>query len=127
MLMKNDSIATKILKILLAVLVTVLAVSALVAVAALFFYGIVLAAVALALILVISPEDLKAFLKALAGRIEGWLARLEGLWASVKEGLDAWGAREMAKQNASQAQAAAEAPAESSRELSADENPAGKA
>lgn len=127
MLMKNDSIATKILKILLAVLVTVLAVSALVAVAALFFYGIVLAAVALALILVISPEDLKAFLKALAGRIEGWLARLEGLWASVKEGLDAWGAREMAKQNASQAQAAAEAPAGSSRELSADENPAGKA
>ncbi len=125
--MKNDPLATKILKILLAVLVTVLAVSALVAVAALFFYGIVLAAVALALILIISPEDLKAFLKALAGRIDGWLARLEGLWASVKEGLDAWGAREMARQNASQAQAAAEAPAEPSGELSADEKPADKA
>ena len=125
--MKNDSIATKILKILLAVLVTVLAVSALVAVAALFFYGIVLAAVALALILIISPEDLKAFLKALAGRIDGWLARLEGLWASVKEGLDVWGAREMARQNASQAQAADEAPSEPSREISAEEKPAGKA
>ena len=127
--MKNDSIATKILKILLAVLVTVLAVSALVAVAALFFYGIVLAAVALALILIliISPEDLKAFLKALAGRIDGWLARLEGLWASVKEGLDVWGAREMARQNASQAQAADEAPSEPSREISTEEKPAGKA
>ena len=87
--MQKDSLPTRILKIILAVLVTVLAVSALAAVTALLLYGLVLAAVALVLLFILSPEDLRAFVKAAGGR-------LEGLWRSVKEGLDAWGAREMA-------------------------------
>ena len=94
--MKNDTLTLRILKILLAVLATVLALAALAAVAALLFYGLVLAAVALVLLLILSPEDLKAFLRTAAGRIDGWIGRLEGLWASVKSGLDAWGEREMA-------------------------------
>ena len=73
--MQKDSLPTRILKIILAVLVTVLAVSALAAVTALLLYGLVLAAVALVLLFILSPEDLRA---------------------CVKEGLDAWGAREMA-------------------------------
>lgn len=77
-------------------LVTVLAVSALAAVTALLLYGLVLAAVALVLLFILSPEDLRAFVKAAGERIDGWIGRLEGLWRSVKEGLDAWGAREMA-------------------------------
>ena len=95
--MQKDSLLIRILKILLAVLVTVLAVSALAAVTALLLYGLVLAAVALALLFLLSPEDLKAFIKAAVERIDGWIGRLEGLWVSVKEGLDAWGAREMAR------------------------------
>jgi len=47
--MQKDSLPTRILKIILAVLVTVLAVSALAAVTALLLYGLVLAAVALGL------------------------------------------------------------------------------
>lgn len=94
--MKNDTLTLRILKILLAVLATALALAALAAVAALLFYGLVLAAVALVLLLILSPEDLKAFLRTAAGRIDGWIGRLEGLWASVKSGLDAWGEREMA-------------------------------
>ena len=94
--MQKDSLPTRILKIILAVLVTVLAVSALAAVAALLLYGLVLAAVALVLLFILSPEDLRAFVKAAGERIDGWIGRLEGLWRSVKEGLDAWGAREMA-------------------------------
>lgn len=95
--MQKDSLLIRILKILLAVLVTVLAVSALAAVTALLLYGLVLAAVALALLFLLSPEDLKAFIKAAVERIDGWIGRLEGLWGNVKEGLDAWGAREMAR------------------------------
>ena len=91
--MQKDSLPTRILKIILAVLVTVLAVSA---VTALLLYGLVLAAVALVLLFILSPEDLRAFVKAAGERIDGWIGRLEGLWRSVKEGLDAWGAREMA-------------------------------
>lgn len=95
--MQKDSLPTRILKIILAVLVTVLAVSALAAVTALLLYGLVLAAVALVLLFILSPEeDLRAFVKAARERIDGWIGRLEGLWRSVKEGLDAWGAREMA-------------------------------
>lgn len=94
--MQKDSLPTRILKIILAVLVTVLAVSALAAVTALLLYGLVLAAVALVLLFILSPEDLRAFVKAAGERIDGWIGRLEGLWRSVKEGLDAWGAREMA-------------------------------
>ena len=91
--MQKDSLPTRILKIILAVLVTVLAVSALAAVTALLLYGLVLAAVALVLLFILSPEDLRAFVKAAGERIDGWIGRLEGLWRSVKEGLDAWGAR----------------------------------
>ena len=94
--MQKDSLLTRILKIILAVLVTVLAVSALAAVTALLLYGLVLAAVALVLLFILSPEDLRAFVKAAGERIDGWIGRLEGLWRNVKEGLDAWGAREMA-------------------------------
>ena len=94
--MQKDSLSTRILKIILAVLVTVLAVSALAAVTALLLYGLVLPAVALVLLFILSPEDLRAFVKAAGERIDGWIGRLEGLWRSVKEGLDAWGAREMA-------------------------------
>lgn len=94
--MQKDSLPTRIMKIILAVLVTVLAVSALAAVTALLLYGLVLAAVALVLLFILSPEDLRAFVKAAGERIDGWIGRLEGLWRSVKEGLDAWGAREMA-------------------------------
>ena len=90
--MQKDSLPTRILKIILAVLVTVLAVSA---VTALLLYGLVLAAVALVLLFILSPEDLRAFVKAAGERIDGWIGRLEGLWRSVKEGLDAWGARAM--------------------------------
>ncbi len=97
--MQKDSLLIRILKILLAVLVTVLAVSALAAVTALLLYGLVLAAVALALLFLLSPEDLKAFIKAAVERIDGWIGRLEGLWGNVKEGLDAWGAREMARRD----------------------------
>lgn len=86
--MQKDSLPTRILKIILAVLVTVLAVSALAAVTALLLYGLVLAAVALVLLFILSPEDLRAFVKAAGERIDGWIGRLEGL--------DAWGAREMA-------------------------------
>ena len=89
--MQKDSLPTRILKIILAVLVTVLAVSALAAVTALLLYGLVLAAVALVLLFILSPEDLRAFVKAAGERIDGWIGRLEGLWRSV-----AWGAREMA-------------------------------
>ena len=88
--MQKDSLPTRILKIILAVLVTVLAVSALAAVTALLLYGLVLAAVALVLLFILSPEDLRAFVKAAGERIDGWIGRLEGLWRS------AWGAREMA-------------------------------
>ena len=94
--MKNDTLTLRILKILLAVLATALSLAALAAVAALLFYGLVLAAVALALLLILSPEDLKAFLRTAAARIDDWIGRLEGLWASVRAGLDAWGEREMA-------------------------------
>ncbi len=94
--MQKDSLLTRILKIILAVIVTVLAVSALAAVTALLLYGLVLAAVALVLLFILSPEDLRAFVKTAGERIDGWIGRLEGLWRSVKEGLDAWGAREMA-------------------------------
>ena len=94
--MKNDTLTLRILKILLAVLAAALALAALAAVAALLFYGLVLAALALALLLILSPEDLRAFLRTAAARIDGWLGRLEGLWASVRAGLDAWGEREMA-------------------------------
>ena len=66
--MQKDSLPTRILKIILAVLVTVLAVSALAAVTALLLYGLVLAAVALVLLFILSPEDLRAFVKA-----AGWL------------------------------------------------------
>lgn len=93
--MQKDSLPTRILKIILAVLVTVLAVSALAAVTALLLYGLVQAAVALVLLFILSPEDLRAFVKAAGERIDGWIGRLEGLWRNVKEGL-AWGAREMA-------------------------------
>lgn len=95
--MQKDSLLTRILKILLALLVTVLAVSALAAVMALLLYGLVLAAVALVLLFILSPEDLRGFVKVAGERIDGWIGRIEGLWASVKEGLDAWGAREMAR------------------------------
>ena len=94
--MQKDSLSTRILKIILAVLVTVLAVSALAAVTALLLYGLVLAAVALVLLFILSPEALRAFVRAAGERIDGWICRLEELWRSVKEGLDAWGAREMA-------------------------------
>ena len=83
--MQKDSLPTRILKIILAVLVTVLAVSALAAVTALLLYGLVLAAVALVLLFILSPEDLRAFVKAAGERIDGWIGRLEGLWRSVKE------------------------------------------
>ena len=86
--MQKDSLPTRILKIILAVLVTVLAVSALAAVTALLLYGLVLAAVALVLLFILSPEDLRAFVKAAGERIDGWIGRLEGLWRSVKEGLE---------------------------------------
>ena len=78
--MQKDSLPTRILKIILAVLVTVLAVSALAAVTALLLYGLVLAAVALVLLFILSPEDLRAFVKAAGERIDGWIGRLEGLW-----------------------------------------------
>ena len=73
--MQKDSLPTRILKIILAVLVTVLAVSALAAVTALLLYGLVLAAVALVLLFILSPEDLRAFVKAAGERIDAWGAR----------------------------------------------------
>ncbi|MFR6358988.1 MAG: hypothetical protein ACLUNV_04850 [Sutterella wadsworthensis] len=82
--MQKDSLPTRILKIILAVLVTVLAVSALAAVTALLLYGLVLAAVALVLLFILSPEDLRAFVKAAGERIDGWIGRLEGSGAASR-------------------------------------------
>ena len=87
------------LKILTAAALAVLLLSALAAVAALLLYGIVLAAAALLIALLASPEEFRAVCRGFADRADGWLGRLEAQWQSVRETLDRWGEREMARRN----------------------------
>ena len=60
---------------------------------------IVLAAAALLIALLASPEEFRAVCRGFADRADGWLGRLEALWQSVRETLDRWGEREMARRN----------------------------
>ena len=84
------------LRALLAAALAVLMLSALAAVAALLLYGVVLALAAAILFYLAAPEDVRAFWRTLHAKTDGWLARIEALWASVRETIDRWGAAQMA-------------------------------
>ena len=81
---------------LLAAALAVLMLSALAAVAALLLYGVVLALAAAILFYLAAPEDVRAFWRTHHEKTDGWLARIEALWACVRETIDRWGAAQMA-------------------------------
>lgn len=99
----------KVLKLCLCLVITALALGVVAAMASLLLYGFVMAVIAALVGAVAAPNEVKAVWQAFAGRIDGWIGRLEKLWRDVREGIDLWGAAQMQRQAA---EAPSEAPAE---------------
>lgn len=85
----------KIGKTALLMVMACVALSALVAMAAVMLFGLTLAILAAALAYLFFPQQIRAFFARATEVGEGWLTRIESLWADVRAALDAWGAREM--------------------------------
>lgn len=82
---------TKILRFLLLVLMTVLALTTLAGLAAVLLYAVVTAVVAVITAYLIVPDEMRGFWRMLFGKIDGWFDRAEGLWHEMREALDGWG------------------------------------
>ena len=88
---------TKLMKVVVMVFLSAMAIGLLIAVASLLMYAIAFMLVALVAAVVLAPNDLKAMVSQLTGVFDKGLGRIEALWQDIKATLDQWGAREMAK------------------------------
>ncbi len=78
---------TKWIRFLLALIVAVLAVVVLVSVLSLFLWSLTAALLATLLVFVVAPDESKAFWRAIASHLDGWIERLEALWNDICRGV----------------------------------------